>query len=458
MIQFLPLGGAGEIGANCYYLNINGTGIILDCGMHPQKKGLDALPDFNLLKNKPLDHVLVTHAHQDHLNSLPFLIKKFPYLKISTTPQTRALSELTLHNAISILKREVSDESFEIYSHDEVDLLIKSVDYKSYEEEFHIKGFRNPDDEPVKVKYYDAGHILGSAGIYLNYKGYKIFYTGDINISSQTLLPDAQLPKEKINTLISETTYGATDSSKIKSWSDETEYFARSLNKVINAGGSVLIPVFSLGKMQEIFATVLLLMKKNKVTDVDIYTGGIGKKINRAYDYNRFVVNYNQSEIVLHDSPQNDIRNVTNYDEFFKFPSIVLASSGMIIESTTSFNLTKRWLRQKGSAIFTVGYMDESTPGYKIAKAKKGDKIQLTKSDKRREVRCDIKNFNFSAHSKREELINIIDKLKPENVIFVHGDEEAIDWMGNATLKKFNGIKVYAASPGKEILFDLYNN
>lgn len=457
MIQFLPLGGAGEIGANCYYLNINGTGIILDCGMHPQKKGLEALPDFNLLKDKPLDHVLITHAHQDHLNSLPFLIKKFPYLKITTTPQTRALSELTLHNAISILKREVSDEGFEIYSHDEVDLLIKSIDYKSYEEEFYIKGFNAADDEPVKVKFYDAGHILGSAGIFLNYKGHNIFYTGDINISSQTLLPGAQLPRGKINTLISETTYGATDSSKIKTWEGETEQFARSLNKVINSGGSVLIPVFSLGKMQEIFATILLLMKKNKVTGVDIYTGGIAKKISRAYDYNRFVINRNKSELVLHDSPQKDIREATNFDKFFKFPSIVLASSGMIIESTISFNLTKRWLKQKGSAIFTVGYMDESTPGYIIAKAKKGDKIQLAESDKRREVRCDIKNFNFSAHSKREELINITEKLKPENVILIHGEEEAINWMGNEILKRKKGTRVHAASQGKEILFDLYD-
>jgi len=457
MIQFLPLGGAGEIGANCYYLNINGTGIVLDCGMHPQKKGLDALPDFNLLKDKPLDHVLITHAHLDHLNSLPFLIKKFPYLKITTTPQTRALSELTLHNTISILKREISDESFEIYSHDEVDLLIKSINYKSYEEEFYIKGFNRADDEPIKVKFYDAGHILGSAGIYLNYKGYKIFYTGDINISSQTLLPGAQLPEGKINTLISETTYGATDSSKIKVWQEEKDHFARSLNKVINSGGSVLIPVFSLGKMQEIFATILLLMKKNKVTDVDIYTGGIAKKITRAYDYNRFVVNYNQNDLVLHDSLQKDIRDVTNYDEFFKFPSIVLASSGMLIESTISFNLAKRWLRQKGSAIFTVGYMDESTPGYKIAKANKSAKIQLTELDKVKEVRCDIKKFNFSAHSKREELINITEKLNPENVILIHGEEDAINWMGNEILNRKKGTKVHAASQGKEILFDLYH-
>ena len=149
MIEFLPLGGADEIGANSYYLNIDGTGIILDCGMHPKKTGLDALPNFNLLKNKPTDYVLISHAHQDHLNGLPFLIKEFPHLKIITSPQTRAIAELTLHNAISILSRQINDESFEIYSHDEVDLLIKTIDYKSYNNKFEITG-----------SYCRLGHLI----------------------------------------------------------------------------------------------------------------------------------------------------------------------------------------------------------------------------------------------------------------------------------------------------------
>ena len=127
MIRFLPLGGADEIGANCYYLNINETGIILDCGMHPKKAGIDAFPKFGLLKDKPVDYVLISHAHQDHLNALPFLIKEFPHLRIVTTPQTRAISELTLHNSISILKNQIKDDSFSVYSHEEVDLLIQSI-------------------------------------------------------------------------------------------------------------------------------------------------------------------------------------------------------------------------------------------------------------------------------------------------------------------------------------------
>lgn len=141
MIEFIPLGGGGEIGANSYYLNISGTGIILDCGMHPQKTGVDALPLFNLIENQPLDYVLITHAHQDHIGSLPFLIQRFPYLKVITTPQTRAVAELTIHNTISILKEQIAEGELKLFTHEEVDLLIQSIEYKSYNEEFELRGY-----------------------------------------------------------------------------------------------------------------------------------------------------------------------------------------------------------------------------------------------------------------------------------------------------------------------------
>jgi Cft2 family RNA processing exonuclease len=452
MIEFLPLGGAGEIGANCYYLNINGLGVILDCGMHPQKIGLDSLPKFELLDSKPTDYILISHAHQDHLNALPFLIKKFPHLKIITTPQTRAVAELTLHNAISILKRQVDESEFEIYSRDEVDLLIKSINYKSYNEKFILNSLNS--NQEIEAEFFDAGHIIGSAGIFFAVNGIKIFFTGDINLSSQTLLSGANLPSEKVDILITETTYGATDSSEINNWEKEVERFSSSINKVINNGGSVLIPVFALGKLQEMLVTIWLQMQRNKITGVDIYTGGIGNKINRIYDYNRYVVNRNETELMLSDIPQKNLNELNDFDDLFKFPSIVLASSGMMVESTNSFMLAKRWLQKKDSAIFTVGYMDPSTPGSIIASARKGDKIQLTDREKKTEVKCSIKNFRFSAHSKREELLSLVKKLNPDKVVLIHGDKEAINWMGASILKKYPGKKVYAAENFKEIMFD----
>jgi Cft2 family RNA processing exonuclease len=452
MIEFLPLGGAGEIGANCYYLNINNIGIILDCGMHPQKIGLDSIPKFELLDSKPTDYILISHAHQDHLNALPFLIKKFPHLKIFTTPQTRAVAELTLHNAISILKIQVDESEFEIYSRDEVDLLIKSINYKSYNEKFILNSLNS--DQEIEVEFFNAGHIIGSAGIMLRFDRRKIFFTGDINLSSQTLLSGANLPLEQIDILITETTYGTTDSSGLNNWQKEVERFSSSINKVINNGGSVLIPVFALGKLQEMLATIWLQMQRNKITSVDIYTGGIGNKINRIYDYNRYVVKRNEIELMLAEIPRKNLNELMDFDELFKFPSIVLASSGMMVESTNSFMLAKRWLQNKDSAIFTVGYMDPSTPGSIISKARRGDKIQLTERGKKVEVKCEIKNFRFSAHSKREELLLLVEKLNPEKAVLIHGDKEAINWMGASILKQYPGKKVYAAENFKEIMFD----
>jgi cleavage and polyadenylation specificity factor subunit 3 len=451
MFSFLPLGGASEIGASCFYLNIAGTGIILDCGMHPQKAGLDALPEFDLIKDLPVDYVLISHAHQDHLTALPFLIQRHPYLRVVTTPQTRALAEITLHDSVSILKEQIDNEKHKIYSHQEVDLLIQSIEYKAYGEVFYITGYGHKSSEPVKIIFFDAGHILGSAGILLEHENHKIFYTGDINLASQELLRGAGIPKEPVDTIITETTYGSTDSFSLRSWTDEKERFAKEANNFLNNGGSILLPVFSLGKTQEILAVIRNLMIKGKLTEADIYTGGMGRKISRAYDYNRFTVNYSDTEVELNAIPQKNIYEITDYNDFFKFPSLVLAPSGMMIKQTISYKLGKKWLNMKDSAIFTVGYMEESTPGYKFANAKTGDKIFFSEFEKPMEVKCAIKNFRFGAHSKREDLLRIVNKLQAKNVLLVHGDSTSIDWVGSNILKRNKYIKVYSTRIGKEI-------
>ncbi|HVO74520.1 MAG TPA: MBL fold metallo-hydrolase, partial [Ignavibacteriaceae bacterium] len=451
-IKFLALGAAREIGASCFYLNISGTGIILDCGIHPQKTGLQALPDFTLLESEVLDYVIISHAHQDHLSALPFLIKKFPYVKIFTTPQTRALAELVLHDSISILKNQINNDEFEIYSHEEIDLLIQSIEYKSYYEEFVLYGYAGT--EPITAIFYDAGHILGSAGILLETPRQKLFYTGDINLSNQALLKGAELPDKKIDTLLLESTYGSTDSSIVPDWNNEAIRLASEINMILNKGGSILIPAFSLGKTQEIIATIWKLIEKGKIPAVDIYTGGIAEKISRVYDYNRYAANMNEKDFEILAVPHKNLYEVENINDFFKNFSIIIASSGMMIEGTASFNLGLKWLSQVKSAIFTVGYMEQSTPGYKFAKAKKGDILKFERNNKEEIVRCTIKNFRFPSHARREQLLETVKALDPETVILVHGETDSIEWMTNKILNETNGNKIREVIPaeiGKEI-------
>ena len=453
MIKFLPLGGADDIGASSFYLNISGTGILLDCGIHPRKKGLDSLPKFELLKDLPLDFVFISHAHQDHIGSLPFLIQHIPHVIIFSTPQTKEIAELTLHNAANILANGQSKENgFRIYTHDEIDLLVRSIRTVEYEEIFSLKGLRHFSPSPINITFYDAGHILGAAAILIEHNEQKILYTGDINLSDQTIMTGADLSKiKKIDTLILESTYAGTDSCKLGTWQSEQKRFTKDANQILRNGGSILIPVFALGKMQELLASIHLLMKKGVLTETNIYTGGIGKEISSLYDRNRYLVRRKNIELELRDIPQNNLLEIEDYNYFKKNPGIVLASSGMMLEGTTSFRLLDFWLRQELFGIFGVGYMDSETPGYKIMNSKRGDVVQLTEFRSPQKINCHVERFYFPSHSKREELIKIVAITSPKRVVIVHGENQSHDWLGLQILTSFKKIKLYSAQVGNQI-------
>ncbi len=449
MIRFIPLGGAGEIGASSFYLDIDGTGIVLDSGIHPRKIGMAALPSFDRIAELPVDVALITHAHQDHIGSLPYLVQRHPYIRIVTTPQTRAIAELTLHNSVAILQRQLQDDEYlRPYSHEEIDLLIQSIEWHSYGETFSLEGYRHRGPAPVGATFADAGHILGSAGILLEYGGKRLFYTGDINPADQVLHRGALLPEFRCNTLVVECTHGGTDSSTLPEWQKEARRLAARANEVIEGGGAILIPVFSLGKMQEMLALIWQLMEKGELAEVDIYAGGVGTKINTVYDKNRYVVRTIDQDFELGTIPLRNINDAIEDGNPFTSPAIVLAASGMMIEGTTSFELAQQWLSLKNNAIFIVGYMDPDSPGYRVMNVQRGEPIQMTDLSEEKTVRCSIDRFRFTAHARREQLIDIVRRVDPDDVVLIHGDENSIDWVGHTISSNFPRKRIHVGING----------
>lgn len=446
-IVFTIIGGGQEIGANCYHLDIDGTGIILDAGLHPQKNGAEAIPNLSLLNDLQSDFALISHAHTDHIGALPYLIQQFPYLKIFTSPQTRDLAEVMLHNSLAITQKDIIDcDPLPKYTHEQVDLLTESINPLIYNQLFALQGYRGSNE--VKVTFFDAGHILGSAGILLKNESVRVFYTGDTCVPKQSLLAGADYPDGPVDVLILESTAGATDS--LAKRGEEAKCLAKSINKIIEKGGSILIPIFALGKFQETLTLLNTLMDKGSIPHVDIYTSGMAREISDIYDLHRYNTKRIKKDFCIKEIPQLPIiQDELLTAKYFQIPSIVLASSGMMIEGTTSFALAQRWLREKNFGIFFVGYVDPLTPANAVLTGDEGNLQQRFGS----KIACEVETFRLTSHSNREELIELVKRLKPKLVILVHGELDGIEWLGKEILTRFPKTKVQVPELGKKVTF-----
>lgn len=444
-INFKVLGGGHEIGANSYFISINETNIILDTGLHPRQKGSLAFPDYESIKNEKIEHLIISHAHTDHIGSLPYFLKYFPYTKIYSTKPTLSLAEVMLSNTTRILREEFElefDKSMiSNYKEETLDIIPMIMKRYDYNEKIDIT-------ENISFEFFHAGHILGSASVLINAGGKKIFYTGDINLRNQTLIPKAELPKHKIDILITESTNCAT--GNYPDYKEETDRLAAFINRVINKGGSVLMPSFALGKSQELLMRVHTLMKRNIIPHVPVYYSPMSKAINDVYDdFNYSIIRvkkgFKLSEI---DFTLLNRRDSTRGD-FYKHPSIIIATSGMMMPKTASYTMAKQFLPRQDFGIAVCGYCDPETPGYLIKNAKNNELIYLNNFESPIDVKCEIGSFRFSSHSRKEELENMIEALDPETIIIVHGDENAINALGNETVKKYPSKRIIAPEKGK---------
>jgi Cft2 family RNA processing exonuclease len=419
--EVIFLGGVGELGANSVYIYIDGTGIIIDAGLHPRKRDKDAFPSFDAIFGKPVDLLIITHAHTDHIGAIPFLLKYFPHTKIMMTKATRDLSEIMLKDTAKLLQTELVDEysidTLSLYKPEVLENIWMLMDGYNYKEEISFCGYAGRSE--IKITFYPAGHILGAASVKLDFCGKTLLHSGDVQFINQAIIAGADLPKHHIDSLIIESTNAGEPD--LPDYNDEIKRLAKFINEIVDKNGSILIPAFALGKTQEILKILYSLMQKNSIPNLNIYTGGLGKVISRFYDKYCYSVPMVKSGFEISDIPQEDII----WDElmtgkYFKEPAIVVASSGMMNVGTTSYQLANKWIKMKNFGIAFIGYLDESSPGYEILKANLNKDFKFGTIKTR--IMCKVQNFRFTSHAYLKGIINYIADIKP-NIIFInHGD------------------------------------
>lgn len=449
MLTFAALGGAQEIGANSYLLRTAGLDILLDCGVHPKKDGREALPAFSVL-DRPPDVALISHGHVDHCGALPVLLQRFPDVLPYATTATVSVMDRMLHNSVAVMGRmalERGIRDYPLYQHEDVDYVIRKATGVQMDRTFYLG-----HDESIGVSFHHAGHVLGGASILIQAPGHTVFYTGDICAADQELVPGMKPldPSIKVDTLIIESTYGANGEADSTRYEDEINRFADGVREVLERGGCVLVPSFALGRTQELLNIVARLQETGRIPYVPVLASGLGRAIYEVYG---LFPGYLHPSVNLRPLAQfgrvGDAWSARNVREMLRRPSIIVATSGMMIENTPSALLAQEMVRHKQHGIFFVGYLDPDSLGYKLLHHQPGSKLQFQLDGPPVDVEIeDIRWFYFSAHAPREALRDVVTRLHPKNLVFVHGDPDAIDWMYN---NAGNGCRRFAPVVGETV-------
>ena len=426
-VRITALGGFREVGRSCLLLQTPESKVLIDCGVNVSGYTKDTAypylnaPEFDI---EELDAVIITHAHLDHSAFLPYLYKMGYRGPVYCTEPTRDLMMLLEKDYLDVLEKEGKEIPY-----DRKDLMnmFKYVIPLKYGEVTDI----SPD---IKITFHNAGHILGSALVHIHIgEGlYNILYTGDLKVERTRLLEPAVFRFPRLETVIIEATYGGNDDPLLNREEAE-KTLIEIFNKTIQRGGKVLVPVFSVGRAQELMLLIHDAMEKNLLRKVKVYLDGMvyeATAIHTAYpDYlNRELRDmilkekvpfmYDVFERVKDSNRRKDI--VESSD-----PCIILAPSGMMIGGPVLEYFKYLAGDEKNSLVF-VGYQAEGTLGRKIQKGVR--EIPISEGGKIKSIKINMEVHTvegFSGHSDRLRLLGYLRRLqpRPENIIIMHGEE-----------------------------------
>jgi Cft2 family RNA processing exonuclease len=305
--------------------------------------------------------------------------------------------------------------------------------------------------EAPRITFYRAGHLLGAVGILVEHRGRRFFYSGDTCASPQHICGGALFPRGGVDVLLLESTHGADPTVDLEAdrrgFDRARDELGAFISSVAERGGAVLIPVFALGRAQEILGVLAELVRQGKAPALPIYVSGLAHAINRIYDATRLDSARRHQELRLEDLGYR-LLDPERWQEgaLLHRPCILAVTSGMMYPGTASFLLARRMLPEPRHGIAFVGFLDPDSPGHRVAQAALDETVDLGGEAGPARVACDVRRFGFTAHSRASQLLATVERLRPRRVVLVHGDSEATEAMSRQLAA--SGVETTIAEPG----------
>ncbi len=445
-------GAAGSVTGSNFLFTVGGKKILVDCGMF-QGSPEDTLKNFDPFPYNPkdIDMLIVTHAHADHIGRIPKLFKDGFAGPVYSTAPTRELAGIMLADSVRILDQFSEDRGIDsLYT--ERDIATAFTDWKA------IPYHGSVDILPgVSFLLRDAGHILGSAMVEFVYHGKKVVFTGDLGNSPAPLIRDTEVLAD-VDYLLMESVYGDRNHERTETRTSDLEQIIEDTDQ---KGGTLMIPVFSLERTQELLFELNTLIENNRIPKVPVFVDSplaiaVTEVFRKSYDY------FNETTKALIDAgddvfsfsglkltPEREDSKAINAIPGSK---IILAGSGMAHAGRMTHHL-KRYLSGKNNTLLYVGYQAVGTLGRIIQDGAKSVTIQ----GDRVAIKARIATISgYSGHRDSDNLVAFVEPIahSVKEVFCVMGEKKSALHLVQR-LRDTLGVKAIAPDEGTTVTLDL---
>ncbi|XP_054153041.1 integrator complex subunit 11-like [Oppia nitens] len=442
-IKVTPLGAGQDVGRSCVLVTIGSKNVMFDCGMHMGYNDERRFPDLSYITrdgplNEFLDCVIITHFHLDHCGALPYMSEMIGFNgPIYMTHPTKAICPILLEDFRKISVDKKGETNF--FTSQMIKDCMKKVVAVNLHEVIKV-------DDQLEIKCYYAGHVLGAAMFYVRVGQQSVVYTGDYNMTPDRHLGSAWIDKCRPDLLITESTYATTirDSKRCRE-----RDFLMKVHECIEKDGKVLIPVFALGRAQELCILLETYWERMNLSKVPIYFAiGLTEK---ATNYYKLFITWTNQKIKKTFVQKNmfDFKYIKPFDRSYSDnpgPMVVFATPGML-HAGLSLHLFKKWAPNEKNMVIMPGFCVAGTVGHKILNGAKKVEFENKQSV---EVKMSVQYMSFSAHADAKGIMTLIQQCEPRNVLLVHGEAAKMEFLHKKIKQEFE-VECYMPANGETV-------